>query len=175
MAADNKRSDMGGHKEVAMTASSLLSQLPGTWTGRSRLFLPPDKTFSSTTEATITAIAQDRFLHLAYSWSMEEKPQNGLLIFPSDPDTAADQSVWIDSWHMQAAIMVCKTRYKGHAIILDGSYAAPPGPDWGWRIQIAVGVTQGLRLRMFNIPPGGQEILAVDAAYGPAERPGRSV
>jgi hypothetical protein len=46
-----------------------------------------------------------------------------------------------------------------------GSYAAPPGPDWGWRIEIAAEQCKALRLVMFNIWPDGKEELAVEAAY----------
>jgi hypothetical protein len=43
-----------------------------------------------------------------------------------------------------------------------GSYAAPPGPDWGWRIEIEP-AAGSWTLRMFNITPDGQEVLAVEA------------
>ena len=49
-------------------------------------------------------------------------------------------------------------------IRLQGSYAAPPGPDWGWRI--ALDVTQtSLTLSMTNIFPDGREQAAVEAGY----------
>ncbi len=51
-----------------------------------------------------------------------------------------------------------------------GSYAAPPGPDWGWRITIkppinAPGSGESFRMTMHNITPDGEEMLAVEAAY----------
>ena len=48
-----------------------------------------------------------------------------------------------------------------------GTYAAPPGPDWGWRIDVTpAGDT--LRVVMYNVWPqeqGGKEELAVEAEY----------
>jgi hypothetical protein len=46
-----------------------------------------------------------------------------------------------------------------------GSYSAPEGPDWGWRIVVAAGQEGGFELRMYNIPPDGGEALAVEAKY----------
>ena len=48
---------------------------------------------------------------------------------------------------------------------LHGTYAAPPGPDWGWRITIRSGSASELQIIMHNISPEGQEDLAVQANY----------
>jgi hypothetical protein len=46
-----------------------------------------------------------------------------------------------------------------------GTYAAPPGPDWGWRITIEPQSPAAFRLRMYNISPAGPSDLAVEAIY----------
>jgi hypothetical protein len=46
-----------------------------------------------------------------------------------------------------------------------GSYAAPPGPDWGWRTDVTPNAER-LRVVMHNVWPeaqGGKEELAVEA------------
>jgi hypothetical protein len=51
-----------------------------------------------------------------------------------------------------------------------GTYAAPPGPDWGWRIDVTPDGDK-LRIEMHNVWPeeqGGKEELAVEAVYGRA-------
>ena len=59
--------------------------------------------------------------------------------------------------------------FVGHAT--DGSaefsgfYAAPPGPDWGWRIVIRSVSPNELTIVMHNISPEGQEDLAVQIDY----------
>jgi hypothetical protein len=46
-----------------------------------------------------------------------------------------------------------------------GSYAAPPGPDWGWRITIRSASPAEFQIVMHNISPDGQEDLAVQIDY----------
>jgi len=71
---------------------------------------------------------------------------------------------WIDTWHMSDKVMACQGRPKERGVIdVRGSYAAPPGPDWGWRIIIAP-AQMSLGLVMYNITPAGQEALAVEAS-----------
>lgn len=67
---------------------------------------------------------------------------------------------------MGDAIMRC-TNEPGVGAIVDarGTYAAPPGPDWGWRIVIEPESRDGFRMLMFNITPNGEEALAVQATY----------
>lgn len=48
---------------------------------------------------------------------------------------------------------------------VQGRYAAPPGPDWGWRITLTPSSDAAFVLRMFNITPDGTEMLAVEAPY----------
>jgi hypothetical protein len=50
-------------------------------------------------------------------------------------------------------------------IIMRGSYPAPEGPDWGWRIEIEPKAPDAFELCLFNIAPDGQEALAVLADY----------
>jgi len=74
--------------------------------------------------------------------------------------------VWIDSWHMGNQIMQCQGSLdlQGSLSVL-GSYAAAPGPDWGWRIIIDPGEDDTLRIVMMNISPEGKAELAVEANY----------
>jgi hypothetical protein len=50
-----------------------------------------------------------------------------------------------------------------------GSYAAAPGPDWGWRTVIETAEDDSLRMVMYNLTPDGQEYLAVEAVYRRAD------
>ena len=75
-------------------------------------------------------------------------------------------AVWLDSWHMRNEIMICDgTRDDRGVVSLQGSYPAPPGPDWGWRIEIENHEGASLVMRMINVSPEGQEALAVLAQY----------
>lgn len=63
--------------------------------------------------------------------------------------------------------MICRgaDRGDGPTTVL-GSYAAPPGPDWGWRIEIAIG--DELRITHTNIAPYGKGELAAGGVYSRA-------
>lgn len=56
------------------------------------------------------------------------------------------------------------------------TYAAEPGPAWGWRVTIeADEADDGFRLAMWNVPPGGADERAVEALFrrvGVSESPG---
>jgi hypothetical protein len=75
-------------------------------------------------------------------------------------------AAWVDSWHMSSKIMACEGAIDPQgAIDIRGSYEAPPGPDWGWRIVITPKSGKELQLVMYNISPEGVEELAVQADY----------
>jgi hypothetical protein len=62
--------------------------------------------------------------------------------------------------------MVCKGTLKKMAVSRYwGAYAAPPGPDWGWRTLIESDSDSTWRLSMFNISPDGQAYPAVEVNY----------
>jgi hypothetical protein len=143
-----------------------LTDLVGAWSGTSRLWLMPgDPGHDSDSTAQVEAVAQGQFFVLRYTWAFEGDPHDGMIVFPSGASETSTRSVWLDSWHMADAVMVCDTTRDGDVVSLHGSYAAPPGPDWGWRIEIEPGEGSSLVVRMFNITPDGEEALAVLAEY----------
>ena len=81
------------------------------------------------------------FASVAYTWSDGASPQEGLLLLAggaSDAEPAT--AVWVDSWHTGRALMQFSGTVGGDGVLrLNGSYAAPTGPDWGWQIHIHPG------------------------------------
>lgn len=149
---------MGDHVEYEM------QDLIGSWSGNSRLWLSPDqdpRICHSTAE--ITSICKGQFLHMAYTWEADGRPQDGLIIFGARE--SAGTSLWLDSWHMARQIMVCESVQHDNVVSLTGTYAAPRGPDWGWRIEIESAGNDGCVVRMFNIWPDGREDRAVLVEY----------
>ena len=83
-----------------------------------------------------------------------------------DAQERAVTAHWIDSWHNGDKVMACRgVAGNGGVLSVKGSYAAPPGPDWGWRIDVAAEDKGPLRIVMFNIDPDGNEHPAVEASY----------
>lgn len=138
--------------------------LIGTWSGENRLHL--DRVTASPSELSATQVAKGTSLLITYTWSHEGVAHEGILVVAaSDPEATA---AWLDSWHMHEKVLVCQGTIGREGIDLRGSYEAPPGPDWGWRIVVSLPAPDRLHLTMYNCPPAGQEELAVEAKYGRA-------
>ena len=140
--------------------------LIGQWQGTTRLYLepPPAAGVVSESRLTVAPIAGGNFLQLNYDWSHESEAQSGVLIVGYEEADAAS-AAWVDSFHMSARIMFCTGSVAEGAATLTGSYAAPPGPDWGWRIALKLVAADELQIVMHNIWPEGKEDLAVQADY----------
>ncbi len=150
-----------------MNIRTQLSRLVGEWAGTNRVWLMPGEPVrESATAVTIALAARDGFVTFRYTWADGGQPQDGLLILRNAAAPGGVDMVWLDSWHTGGQFMV----FQGEAD-RDGrvsaltSYPAPPGPDWGWRIELAADTADELLLRMYNIPPGEDEQLAVEARY----------
>lgn len=139
----------------------------GVWHGINRLYLdpngPPDE---SDSRLVITPLLGDRFVRIDQTWSWQGKPQEGSMLVGFDSDVRQASLHWIDTFHLGRKVMAC-TGAPGQSELLDvlGSYSAPPGPDWGWRITIELNGQDKLQIRMFNIEPDGKPQLAVHASY----------
>lgn len=139
----------------------------GDWEGESLLFLGPDSPGKeSRSKATVAFVGGTGFLEVRYDWSEAGKLENGLILFKLSQESSDVDIVWVDSWHMGSKFMLCKGDVLSEDSLTGlGSYQAPPGPDWGWRISLSVVSETILLLRMFNITPEGQECLAVETRY----------
>lgn len=152
-----------------MELTELLTQLEGSWSGRNLLRLswenPSD--FPSDSTMVVAGAARGKFLTLAYTWSYQEKPQEGLLVVGYDKAEKLVTAAWGDSWHQSAKLLNCTGTLDENGVIdVRGSYPAPEGPDWGWRILVKPQDAQRLQLLMYNCPPDGSpEDLAVQADY----------
>jgi hypothetical protein len=150
-----------------MSTLSSLAGLAGNWRGLNRLWLSPGAPVrESETTCLVAPAAGQRFLTFQYTWSDEGNPQGGLLLVGYEMSSRTVRAAWIDSWHMQDAIMLCQgTVDTQGAVTVKGTYAAPPGPDWGWLIEIAPQNEDLFDLRMYNVPPQEKAVLAVEARY----------
>jgi len=154
-----------------MSAVAHLADLAGDWAGSSLLWLRPDEPVrESETTACVGMVARGQFLTIHYTWAEEGEPQDGLLLFGAGSKPDAVSAVWVDSWHMGSKFMVCEGAARADGTLsATGSYEAPPGPDWGWRIELEPVHPDSFRIIMFNILPDGTEARAVEASY--ARRP----
>ena len=149
-----------------MNELSEILSLAGRWTGTYRLILDPSTPVRvSPTSATLSPVAGGRFARLDYDWGDEGKRQDGSLLVGFEKEESVATAVWVDSFHMSNKFMVCEGKARGGSVDVSGSYAAPPGPDWGWRTTLGPGPDGSLRMVMYNVTPDGEEYLAVEADY----------
>lgn len=150
-----------------MSIPTTLAGAVGRWTGVYRLWFSPDApVIECATTAEIGTAGVGRFLTIRYDWSHEGKPLEGLLMLGDDPDASRCGAVWADSFHNGHRMMPCTgTLAADRPVSVRGSYAAPPGPDWGWRTELTHPGNDSFVMRMFNIMPDGLEVLAVEAMY----------
>lgn len=149
-----------------MNELSEILSLAGKWAGMYRLILDlrtPAR--DSSTTATLSPVAGGRFARLDYNWEDEGKRQDGSLLVGFEKEESVATAVWVDSFHMSNKFMICEGKAARGSVDVSGSYAAPPGPDWGWRTVLGPGPDGTLRMVMYNVTPDGQEYPAVEAIY----------
>ncbi len=150
-----------------MSARAKITDLIGEWAGSSRLWLFPGATVrESETTASVAPAAGGAFLIINYRWEDEGTPQDGILLVRLSVEPGTCDMVWIDSWHTGGEFMVFRGEEdRDGSMSAVASYAAPPGPDWGWRIVLSAESETEMRITMYNITPDGNEALAVEAMY----------
>ena len=138
-----------------MSALEKLAECAGGWTGTNRLSDPSmNVSDDSPSTAELTPLLDGKFIRLDYTWAYEGAAQEGSLLIGYESAPAIVTAHWVDTWHMGEAVMSCKgTAEDDGSVVVLGSYAAPPGPDWGWRIVLQPVDGTTLRLVMYNISP----------------------
>lgn len=150
-----------------MNETAKLTEFVGQWSGMNRLWVfPGDPVRESETNASIVFAARGTLALITYTWAYEGKAQEGVLMMRTDPNPEDVQVMWVDSWHTSNKFMQFHSQEDKEGLVaVHGTYAAPPGPDWGWRIVLKSDNTNEFHIVMYNITPDGQEALAVDARY----------
>lgn len=144
-----------------------LGEFAGDWTGRNQLWMEPGTpVHESATTATVSRVARGVCASLRYDWEFEGRPQEGLLLVLEATEPGRDDVVWVDSFHTAGRFMRLhgEPDERGRIAAL-GSYAAPSGPDWGWRLVIGSDGPAELHVLMFNVAPDGTAYPAVEARY----------
>ena len=154
-----------------MSALDRLAACAGRWQGSNRLHDPhTGKPEDSASTAALATLLGGRFVRLDYDWSYRGAAQQGSLLIGYESDPGRATAHWIDSWHMSDGVLACAGTVKGGGdIAVRGSYAAPPGPDWGWRIVVRPADGRALHIVMYNVTPDGEEAPAVEATYARTE------
>ena len=153
-----------------MNALNSLLQCTGQWQGENRLYLSTDDPGEvSTSTVSFTGLLANTFVRIDQTWAYQGSPQAGSFLIGFEPKFSRVSAHWVDTFHTgRKVIAFTGAPREDQMIEVLGAYAAPPGPGWGWRIQIGLKPAGQLEIRMFNITPEGKEELAVLATYGRA-------
>ncbi|MBI3160506.1 MAG: DUF1579 family protein [Chloroflexi bacterium] len=149
-----------------MDVRTAFNTLHGEWAGTNQLWLNPQEAVrTSDTRLRIGPVAMGKFVGLEYTWD-EDGPQSGWLLLGLGAEGAGVKAVWVDSWHNADKMMLCEGTVSAEGVVsVAGSYSFGDAPAWGWRIELEAAQDDGFEVRMYNITPEGQEMLAVKAAY----------
>lgn len=155
-----------------MSIIERMINLAGNWRATYRLWMSPEGApLESLSSAMVSPMVNGKFVCIEYTWSVDGSLVEGELFIGYEPKPGLVTVVWVDAWHNGSRFMICQGEVRPDgALSVLGAYPAPEGPDWGWRTVITPGEAS-FSLRMYNIPPGGADMLAVEAVYTRAELP----
>lgn len=149
-----------------MSVHENLASLVGTWECTNRLnFGDEHPVLESPGTAAVVTRVGGQCVEIAYTWSYEGKPQEGLILIDKNGKTNDAAAAWTDTFHSGNSLMYCLgTSDENGKISVTGSYAAGDGPDWHWRTEIEPG-DDSFKYLMVNISPDGEEQWAVEMNF----------
>jgi hypothetical protein len=148
-----------------MTINLALARLAGAWHGQNRLWLTPTEPARiSDTPATPALVAGGQCPTVHDTWADDAQPHRGVPYIGRTDSSVRITVAWCDSFHTGATLMIFEgAETPAGSLTVRGTYAAPPGPNWGRRIPLEPAKGDGLGVVLHNITPTGEELLAAEA------------
>jgi Protein of unknown function (DUF1579) len=114
-----------------MSILQRLAACAGAWRGTNTLHDPTaGKPEESPSDLTVTPVLGGTFIRLDYTGAYQGQAQEGSLLLGFDAKAGEVSGKWIDTWHMGRKVMACLGSLPlGGTLSVQGSYAAPSGPD----------------------------------------------
>lgn len=154
-------------KSLGEGAHKALGGMAGAWSGITRVWFEADAppAMEAAQRGTLRKVLGGRFLLHEYAYGEGEQAGEGVALYGVHLDADACESAWVDTFHTGTMLMF-STAPAGGAYSVRGSYGdGQGGPPWGWRTELTQPDADTLLIRMFNIEPGAEEVLAVETRY----------
>lgn len=151
----------------AESAKALFQKMVGKWEGNCKTWFEPGKLAD---ESTITgefeSIFDGKFVRFRYEGSIKGKKRTGEAMLAFNPITDQYQESWIDSFHMNYAIMYSQGQPSERGFEVSGEYDTGKGqPRWRWRTEYELVKDDELVVTAYNISPEGQEAKAIETTF----------
>lgn len=139
--------------------------MAGAWQGVTRTWFGPDQLANEAPiRGTLRSVLGGRFLLHEYECTFDGRPESGMALYGYHIDEAQFEAAWIDDFHTGTAIQYAAGQ-GGHFNVLGSYFAGAGEPRWGWRTEITQPADDRLLIAMYNIPPGGEAVKAVEFDY----------